>query len=461
MADTMTLYHPTTGEPTTFDPAEYDSSAMLKDKYTRQAPRITVKEHQRSRPQRKPGEKSGWQKATDLIPPIAATVGAIPGAAVGAATGAFGGPAGVTAGTKIGQTAGATVGGAGGEALRQLLTEIPALATGGVPGYEDVGGPASAGDAFKRIADVGAEQGAADVLGQGAGKVGRAVGKGAMQLAMRVTPEVAQTAISEGIAMTKQGVTKMMNKLGEFGQRKLAMLRQNNTRFDPMQLLREGWPALKKEVDENQTGLKGEIYDQYIEDTRKFMAAHAPNGVLKDMTAAELDKFRHDAFEIADPIFTRIAKNEQVSLLDKATAKWHYAMGKAAQQALERTTPDMVDPVTKQALTLAEVNARTGRLIELKNHIAPDVEQKTFMSEAVKRGVPIATSASGALAGEELGRRHVTPGGPVVGAAAGALLGSPGGMSHAALALSNPALAQLLMLASRFGMQASHPVAPR
>lgn len=424
--------------------------------------RVAVRSHERGRPQRKPGEKSGWQRVTDLIPPAAATVGAIPGAAVGAVMGAPGGPIGVRAGMKAGQAAGATVAGAGGEALRQLLTEVPALATGGVPGYEAVGGPASPAEAFKRIADVGAEQGAADVVGQGLGKVASVVGKGAMGLALRSTPEVAQTAISEGIAATKAGVQKMMTKLGEFGARKAAMLRMNTTRFDPMQILRDGWPALRKEVQENQTGLSPDIYDKYIEETRKFMARHAPNGTLQDMTATQLDKFRKDAFTLADPIFKRLANKEQVTLEDQALAKWHYAMGQAAQDALERTTPDMVDRATGQTLSLADVNARTGRLIELKNLLAPDVKDRvSTAADLVKRGVPVATTASGGLLGEEIARRGHTPGGPLTGAAVGALMGSPGGLSHIAMLLSNPTLASLLMQASRVGVQASHPVAPR
>lgn len=39
----ITLYHPETGEPTTFDPAEYDTSAMLKDGYSRTPPRATAR----------------------------------------------------------------------------------------------------------------------------------------------------------------------------------------------------------------------------------------------------------------------------------------------------------------------------------------------------------------------------------------------------------------------------------
>jgi hypothetical protein len=46
-----------------------------------------------------------------------------------------------------------------------------------------------------------------------------------MEAAVKFTPEVAQTAIREGIAATRKGVGKLMTKLGEYGARTTAMLR--------------------------------------------------------------------------------------------------------------------------------------------------------------------------------------------------------------------------------------------
>jgi hypothetical protein len=282
-----------------------------------------------------------------------------------------------------------------------------------------------------------------------------------MGAALRFTPEVAKTAVEEGISATRGGLKKVMEKLGEFGQRKLAMLRQNTTRFDPLQLLRDGWPALSKEVSENQTGLAPAMYDQYIEETRKFMARHAPNGVLKDMNAVQLDKFRKDAFELADPIFKRIANNEQVTLVDKALAKWHYAMGQAAKDALEKTTPTMVDPATGQALKLADVNARTGRLIALKEVLSPDVRTSSGLGAqlAARAASPAGRMMAGATLGAGAGA--AVPGGnnerdALIGAMLGGGLASPQVMSMLALILAHRAPAEIGRQVPRLLMQAAH-----
>jgi hypothetical protein len=293
--------------------------------------------------------------------------------------------------------------------------------------------------------------GAGDLLAGGFGIGGNI----AMQVGLRASPEVAQTALREGIRATRRGVQKLLVKLGQQGRFVGHMLRQNRQTWDPTDILNGGGPALVKEVTTNQTGMAPARWEEYRRLAREFVSRHSDrNGALRQLTAEELHKFKQDAHEIADPIFKRIGSQNPPSPTESAVATWHKAMGDYAQQVLERTTPDAIDPVTRKAVSLAEVNARSSDMIRLKDVLVPETKAgKTFLAEAGRRiATPAGKTLSGAAVGA--GAAAAIPGGDnsqqaLLGALIGALVGNPAAMSKIGLLLASQGMQGTLRQAPR------------
>src|SRR5712664_137628 len=129
---------------------------------------VAVTAHTRMKP------RQDWRKRVGGALP---TVGGMAGSLLGAA----GGPAG--------EVGGAAAGGSLGETGSELLQ----------------GQPLNPGEIGKQ----GAIQGAYGLAGGIAGQGVKALGKLGVNLALKFTPEVAQTAIKEGITATKLGLEKL------------------------------------------------------------------------------------------------------------------------------------------------------------------------------------------------------------------------------------------------------------
>jgi len=407
--------------------------------------RVTVRPHERAFPKRSAGggasfaperPKTGYERATDLIPLVTGGIGGAVGGGVGATLGIPGGPAGIQAGRAAGSAAGADVLGAGGEALRQLVTEVPALVTGGVPAYEAAGGPQNPAEAFQRIADVGSEQAQLDLAGQALSGVAKGAGWVTMMAALRANPELAKTAIDFGIKFNKYGKDKLLTLLGRTGDSLRQVVAQADARGGGLHsnLLAD---RIEQQVNatlaKNSTEASDPVTKAAVERLKeRFLQSSGP---LLPLTKAQI--FKKSAGDEAKGIFARAEKGAKVEIAnDPVRQIWKHAENQVLSDALE----------TAIGPAYSTINAIESKLIRLKNLIAPDAEKQAGVTAvgALRGAGAVGTTLGGAIGGEELGRRHVTPGGPLMGALGGALAGSPQGLSMLALLLSSPAVASLL-----------------
>lgn len=427
---------------------------------------VMVAAHARSLP--RPKKKEPF--AVSQIPNVAGMVGDVAGRAaggtLGAGTGAVagapvggvgaipGGISGAVVGQELGGVAGSAALGSAGEMARQMIDA--AL------GVEPPADPA------KAVRDAALVQGGSSIVGSGLAKGAALTGKAAMGAALKFTPEVAQTAIREGITATRGGLDKALTLLKDYGARTAKFITQMNrsgVRFDPTDLLNRGGQSLVAEVADNQTGLGPEIMAQYKELANKFMAqwgsvpqSAAPgSGVaglrpLGSMTPEQLQLFKTQAQKIADPIFETLNNKElahTVTPQDQVRAKWYKSMADAAQEMLEEKAPTMLNPRTGAPMTLRESNAQTAALIRLKNQLAPQVGKGIGVAANVARRAAIPFGAA-AAAGAAFNPNHRVQSGLEYGVG-GAIASSPEFLSHLALLLNNPAVAATLRQVPRAG----------
>lgn len=487
MADLIKLRRPN-GKVRTYDVNEYDIPAMLKGGY-RRAGSVMIAAHERSAPERKrtftprevqaAGIPAEFQNAPEprkepflvsQIPNAAALVGDIGGRAVGGTIGGTvglgGGPAApgtVPAGVVIGQEIGGAVGSggmaAGGEAVRQLIDQMIGAET-----PEDPMGEIGKAAAFNAGASLAGGAATHAVL--------KPLGKGAMAVATRATPEAVQAAIREGITATQGGVKKIAQRLGHYGDQVRQMTQiatRQGTQHDPVDIVQRavstkfrGQPSLIETLANNQTGDQSDIISGVRSELTRFLNRHGGTvgqGSInaRPMTPIQLLKLKQDAQQISQPIYDMLDNAELAHLVspaNKLKAHTYRALRDAADEMLEQTLPKIVmsgKQTTYRDLMLAEQG-----LIQLKEAIQPGMSTKrTFMGEAARRALP---TSAGAIIGGGIGAagggEHRTSA-ATTGAALGAILmNNPGAMSRAALALSNPAVAEALRLVPRLGVAA-------
>jgi hypothetical protein len=404
--------------------------------------RVKVTAHERGRPQRKPqpGETtplSGYQRATNAIPYVTGGIGSVAGAGPGAVIGGLmGGPGGAVAGRRVGSAIGADFAGQGGEAIRQLLTEVPALMSGGVPAYEAAGGPANPGEAYQRIADVGADQAKLDAFGQILGGTAKYLGKGAMAVAARVNPEIAQTLIDNGIQISNLGKRKLMTLIGRLGAKTRGMVAGAGVTGRTLRadaVANEIEKRTLADLAKSSTGTN-EVNKRALATLKADFLGHEAVASTGKIPLEAAHTFAQSANREIKPMYVRMADGQIAELpTDPVRRIWKTNENAVLNESLGH--PAAVGP------EYSATNAQTSKLIAAKNAIWPEVAgQQGNAAEVVRRGIPVATTLGGAAAGEEVGRRYHTPGGVISGAALGALLGSPMGMSTLALILSHPVL---------------------
>lgn len=437
------------------DPAQYDIGKMVSSGWERN-PQVMVAAHARKYPNRasdatisKPAPKEPFvvSQIPNAMGLAGNVAGRVTGGAVGALTGGvatpeflFGGAIpGAVVGQQVGGTLGAGAAGAGGEAMRQMIDAALGIQTP---------------DGGKKLLGAAGEQAAYSLGGELLGQGVKAVGKPLMGAALRMTPEVAQTAIAEGITATKAGLQKTLAKLGEYGARTthfITTMQRNGVKFDPTELLDRAGQTLGPMVNENVTGEAPEIMGKFQDFATKFMrqfgalpAKEVRPGAgtsglrpLGSMTPMMLQRFKQQAQEIASPIFEAMNNKETAHLVtaqDKTKAHWFKAMADAAQQMLEEKAPEMVNPATGLPMTLAESNAQTGRLIELKNALAP---KKSVGLAARVAGRSVGPAAGAAIGATRPGNRYQNA---LEGAAIGGAFTSPEVLSWLALRSQSPLL---------------------
>lgn len=454
-----------------YHPDEYDIPKMLKAGFTR-AGSVMVAAHERSHPMSVRQEKTFTPAETESagitpetpqreepwlvknLPGAGGMAGDILGRAGGGTIGgALGGaasvptagtaapatvPAGVVAGQNIGGPLGATAGGFVMEGLRQAIDHAIGIDA-----------PDTPGEALQAMGAEGLTQGALSVGGWAMARGAKAVGRGTMAAALKSTPEVAQTAIREGITVTKAGAQKLAARMGHYGQQVLTMLRHSTAignRFDPQVFLNGAEGSLAKILEQDKYGNLAEsrlpeaqaMLGKFQELSSDFLRKNASLG---DMTPIELQKLKTEADAIARPLWKAINNGENLVPIDRAKAYWYKALGDHAREILEKTTPDMIDPATRKTVSLMEANARNRALIDLKEVMLPETKNSPgVVGKIVRRAsVPLATGTAAAMIPGGNNKRDFA-----LGASAGALGSSPEALSVLALLLSSPAVAATL-----------------
>lgn len=272
---------------------------------------------------------------------------------------------------------------------------------------------------------------AGNVLSNGVGLVGR----GLMATALKATPEVAQTALKEGIAatgrrvsrtLTTGGLGKVMGKLREAGGYTKSLVRKATTQgsaYHPTEVLHGTEGLVGASFPEEDVKLLQELND-------RFLKNHGNR-----LTPVSLHEIKQELDNLAKPIYRKIDGAKMLDTARLTEQRWAKQVADNARQLLNQTVEGYAD-----------ANARTEALIALKNAVFP----------AAKRGVAqrlVAGGVSG-TAGAAIGAA-ASPGnraqGAGIGAGAGIALSSPAVLSYLALAANNPALRQFLKYLPRAG----------
>lgn len=368
------------GETREVDPKEYDVPAMLKAGFE-----VTT------RPE---------PAALHYLPAVGGIVGGIVGGGAGAAAGGIG--------AFPGAVGGAALGGAGGEAMRQNIGRMMGVAA-----------PETPQEALGAIGQEGAWQGVNEATGIGLAKGAGMVAKPLMQAALKATPEVAQTALREGVLATRGGLKAVEQKLGQLGERTKMMIRQNRASFDPATFLAGAEQSLAKTLRENATPDAVMDFNTFKRMSSRFLQVNQ-----RPLSALALQKLKQDADNIAKPLWNTIAKGEPLSPVKMAKARWYKAVADHARRELENTTPNAL--LAGRNTSLREANKETSEVIGLKDALGKRVRRGTGI------GARLAGHSVGATVGGTAG--YFASGHNPLGAGTGALLGL-GATSPEALSL--------------------------
>jgi hypothetical protein len=188
--------------------------------------------------------QNGWVDATaEWLPAIGGMIGGI--------TGGIGGTAfGMGVGGVPGGVGGATLGAAAGEAGKQLLNRA-----------RGAGGPATSGEAAKRIASEGVTSGLVpEAVGAGVGAIGKPVAKAVMKSAVGRLPakviesyrtstkEVADQLLKNGINVTRRGLDKLDSLIHVKNSEIDALIGGLKGKIDPRAVARRTGETIEQEI---------------------------------------------------------------------------------------------------------------------------------------------------------------------------------------------------------------------
>lgn len=352
-----------------------------------QTERTPVKSHTRKK-------RGGVREAKNLaaqarLSVISPTLGAISPEAYGSLGGAAGGFAGRPFGGQPGAIAGAGLLGGAGEAFAQFQR-----------GEFD---PAA-------IGREGAIQGGFEAAGGLALKGAKFVAKPLMRWGMKAAPEVATTALREGITATKQGVNKILAKIGETSAEALRIATRAGR-----QGMRYQTADIATELERRMLPGLG-VTTQNIAQRNKLaeLSTNLVRGHPDFLQPDVLYKLMQDSNAASAPIFKKLAAKEPVAAADLFEAKWHRAFSEHAKELLaliQNRSPGTTGPLANK--TIAELLSRNSELIDVKNAAAPIVRKGKGLGQRLfERSGPAAVGGSiGALSGgdtfEERAKRGV------------------------------------------------------
>lgn len=364
---------------------------------------------------KKPSGPVGFaRKAVEALPAVGGLVGSVAGAPTG----------------PVGAAGLASVLGAGGEAFRQVL--------GHAVGLENL--PQTSGEAIEQIGKAGTGQAALALGGSGIAKGVAGTGKLASQLALRATPQVAKTAIREGIVATQAGLDAAKAKIGEWGgvmARIAAKAGQRGVQYQPADVVTEVGKKLVGTFEgaTNIPLLKRKLTSLSSNFLRSYPDLITPQTLLKIEQSAD---------RAATKLYRAVGKGEPRASVGLA-AQWHKEIADWARTQLRRL-PDSIDH-KGTAYTMTAAKKVTQEIIKAKDAVAKVISPgPRFAERAISRtpstviGGTIGASVGG-LSGDSPGERSLRG---IEGALMGAALANPAILSNLGLALNNPLLLSLL-----------------
>lgn len=295
-------------------------------------------------------------------------------------------------------------------------SSVPGLVTGELPNPE-------------QVALQGSKQAGLQSLGGMVGMTAENVSKPLMELAVKATPEVAQTAIREGIKTTQAGFNKVMSKLGQYGSRTLNIARQASRSTKPFNvpdLARQAYEDIFPKIQVSMTGEEKAALKQSIE---TFLGE---NPAAK-ATALRLHKLKQAADTAARAIYN-LPENVKATPAQQAVAGFYQAFADRARASLNAAVRGY-----------EESNEPTEALIRLKDAVWPLTKKEMSAGARILQATlrPGLGTVVGAAGGAYAAPEHRALGG-IAGGAAGALGASPPGASTLALALNSPIIQFLL-----------------
>lgn len=347
------------------------------------------------------------QRLTSFLQPAGGMLGGGVGGLLGAEAGGIG--------AFPGAVAGAGLGGAAGAGLRDLILSATGHQTNPLG-----------------MVQGGGTEAAMQLAGEGIGKAVRMGSKAAMMVAAKTAdPAVAQTALDEGVAVTKRGLQRVVQRIGASGQATTDLVQQagaQGQRYDGIQLARNVMDKLAPDVaaEPATSGQKMKLLRRL---TMNFLGSKPWS-----LDPEYLHVMKQKADAIAKPIYDALDRGEVVGPRQQLIARWNKTFADEARDLLGRT----IDGYQEQ-------NARTSQLIKLKDTIWPEAGKDLGpLAQMVKAGTRPAIGAGlGAAVGAEANPGNRVQG-AVVGGLAGGIAGNPGVMSSAALLASNPYMQFLL-----------------
>lgn len=326
------------------------------------------------------------------------------------------------------------LGGAGGILTKPFAAGIPGAAAGGAVGEGLAELLMGETPSLGQIGAAGASQGAYEAAGGLLSKAAVRVAGPIMQLALKSGPEVAATALREGISATKLGMGKLLKRLGVYGDQTQHIVGQATRlgqRLDVVPLLKNTYADVYPQVTPNLTGEQVQALNAAIQD---FIGEN-PN---RRITPARLHILKQRADQLAHDIYRREASALPPTVLEGARAKFYKAFADRARETLNATVGGY-----------EKSNAPTEALIKLREALTPTAKKEMSRGAQVASAVmkPGVRAAIGAGIGSELpgdrGRNAL------VGAGLGAIGASPQALSGLSLFLNSPLMSLLLRQAPR------------
>lgn len=342
---------------------------------------------------------------------------------------------------RIGAAIGGTVGGLAGLTVGPGAVVASPLAAGA---------GAAIGESFQRSLEgenlepesVLKEAGIQAALEAGGGLVGRGIKAAArplMQAALRSTPEVAKTAVTAGVTATKEGMKKILDRIGQAGQVAMGITRQataQGMKYDQLALAKDIYRDMAPAI----RGLPGDAARRsHLRRLGLQFLGENPRGPIS-ATQLHLAKQRADA--LAAPLYKTLNAGGKLTDRESLDLQWYKKFADKSRELLE-PLPGYKD-----------VNDVTRSLIETKDALS-HVSRKgrSFGQVALERGtLPVAGAGIGATRGETSQERAVNA---ALGAGIGAGIGTPQSLSWLALQTQNPAVASIIAGMLRGGRLAS------